>query len=176
MVIQFSKKKLDICFLHQRCGQTRQYKFMWHLHFNSVCIVSHISLYFCTYSAVRVHKQVILVVDRRRIRDIYTTWCHFQKADLISGSGPVCSSCSRHFSKETLWFFLQDLEENVPGCSRCTISFVEQGSEGVGLDGRRNYGPLMLHWEGSCIFKWVRLKVGTLAVLCANQASSVTCH
>lgn len=80
------------------------------------------------------------------------------------------------FSKVTPWSFPQNLEENVPGYSRCTISFVRQRSEGVGLDGRRNYGPLKIHWEASYIFEWVRLKVGTLAVICANQASSVTCH
>lgn len=36
---------------------------MWRLHLNSVCIVSHIPFYFCTYSAVRGHKQVILAVE-----------------------------------------------------------------------------------------------------------------
>lgn len=151
---------------------------MWRLHFNCAhCVIYFfILLYLQCCQRTQAGDISAWCGYRRRIRDTYTTWRHFQKADLIWVQGLFAHHAADIFQKKPCVFFLQDLEENVPGCSRCTILFVEQRSEGVGLDGRRNYGPLMLHWEGSCIFKWLRLKVGTLAVICANQASSVTCH
>lgn len=131
-----------------------------YFHFIPLCIpLTDFSSYFMfTYSAVRLHKQVRCEIISRKV-DISEEYVMFTQPTVIFRSliwiwgQDMLRIREQTFLKSHPVVFSAEPWGKCFWFSRCTISFVTQRSGGVGLEERRNYGPLKLHWEGSCIFK-----------------------